>query len=96
MLDPSLDGSIKGVNMLRIILAASAVVATTALAQAPSSDAARIRPSNDPNEMICVSERLPDSLFMKRRICRTRAEWAELRAQSRQTIERVQTYKPTK
>lgn len=82
--------------MLKIVLAGFAVIATTALAQAPSSETTRVRPNQDPNEMICVSERLPDSVFMKRRICRTRAEWAEHRAQSRQTIERVQTYKPGK
>ena len=82
--------------MLRLILAGFAVIATTALAQAPSSETTRVKPSQDPNEMICVSERLPDSVFMKRRVCRTRAEWAEHRSQSRQTIEKVQTYKPSK
>jgi hypothetical protein len=82
--------------MLRIALAGFAVIATAAIAQAPSSETTRVRPNQDPNEMICVSERLPDSVFMKRRICRTRAEWAEHRAQSRETIEKIQTYKPSK
>ena len=81
--------------MLRFALASFTLVATAALAQAPSSESTRVKPSQDPNEMICVSERLPDSVFMKRRICRTRAEWAEHRAQMRQTVERVQTYKPS-
>jgi hypothetical protein len=72
------------------------LAATAALAQAPSSESVRVRPNQDPNEMICVQERLPDSVFMKRRICRTRAEWAEHRAQMRQTVEKVQTYKVTK
>lgn len=82
--------------MLRFALAGFALVATVALAQAPSSESVRVRPNQDPNEMICVQERLPDSVFMKRRICRTRAEWAEHRAQTRQTVEKVQTYKVTK
>lgn len=82
--------------MLRFALAGFALVAAVALAQAPSSESVRVRPNQDPNEMICVQERLPDSVFMKRRICRTRAEWAEHRAQMRQTVEKVQTYKVTK
>lgn len=82
--------------MLRLAFASFALVATAALAQAPSSESTRVQSGQDPNEMICVSERMPDSVFMKRRICRTRAEWAEHRAQMRQTVERVQTYKPGK
>ena len=82
--------------MLRFAFAGFASVATVALAQAPSSESVRVRPNQDPNEMICVQERLPDSVFMKRRICRTRADWAEHRAQTRQTVEKVQTYKVTK
>ena len=82
--------------MLRFALAGFALVATAALALAPSSERVRVSSGQDPNEMICVQERLPDSVFMKRRVCRTRAEWAEHRAQARQTIEKVQTYKVTK
>jgi hypothetical protein len=83
--------------MLKLTFAGFAVIATAAIAQAPSdTPGRRVTSSQDPNEMVCVSERLPDSVFMKRRVCRTRAEWAEHRAQSRQTIERVQTYKPGK
>ena len=83
--------------MLKLMFAGFAVIATAAIAQAPSDTTGRrVSASGDPNEMVCVNERLPDSVFMKRRICRTRAEWAEHRAQSRQTIERVQTYKPGK
>ena len=81
--------------MLRFALAGFALVATAALAQAPSSERVRVSSGQDPNEMICVSERLPDSVFMKRRVCRTRAEWAEHRAQMRQVVEKVQTYKPS-
>ena len=81
--------------MLKFALAGFALVATAALAQAPSSERVRVPSGQDPNEMICVQERLPDSVFMKRRVCRTRAEWAEHRAQARQTIEKVQTYKVT-
>lgn len=81
--------------MLRIALASFAVIATAAIAQAPNDTTGqRVKPSQDPNEVICIRELIPGSVFMKQRVCRTRAEWAEHRLQSRQTIEKVQALKP--
>ena len=72
-----------------------ALIATPALAQSPSGDgAARARsgPNNDPNQVVCISQNDTGSLTRRTRICRTRGEWAETRAQTRQTVERVQTF----
>lgn len=81
--------------MFKLFVAASAVVAVATAAQAPSSDATRVGPNQDGEQVICVHERLPDSVFMKRRICRTRAEWAEHRAEARRGVEKIQNYRPT-
>ncbi|PVX28118.1 hypothetical protein DD559_01115 [Sphingomonas pokkalii] len=49
------------------------------------------RGARDPNEMVCVKEEVLGSRLQKRKVCHTRAQWAELRQSDRQNIERVQT-----
>ena len=70
--------------------AAAAVAQSPLMERSPS----RISPKGDPNQIICVIDTPPGSLLTRNRICRTRAEWAELHSQTRQVVERVQTYKP--
>jgi hypothetical protein len=64
-----------------------ALVATAALAQ--PSDEGR-GPNNDPNQIVCVKEGEIGSRLTMRRVCRTRAEWTELKTQTRRVIEKVQ------
>ena len=66
-----------------LITAASAGVS----AETPQT---KIR-TGDPNEMICEKQEVVGSRLATRRVCHTRAQWADLRLQDRQEIERVQT-----
>jgi len=70
--------------------------ATAALAQAPSATDAEPRgPDNDPNQIICENQTEIGSRLSRRRVCRTRREWEELRLETRKTTERVQSFKIT-
>ena len=77
------------------ILCAVLVSSVAAIAQTPEEapDApttARTQPNQDPNEVVCVQETQIGSRLNRRRVCRTRAEWAEHRSQYKQSIERAQ------
>lgn len=52
--------------------------------------------SPDPNEVICEKHGVPGSRLATRRVCRTRAQWADLKLQDRQELERVQVQRGTK
>lgn len=49
------------------------------------------KPARDPNEKVCEDIGVVGSRLAVKRICATRAEWAERRKQDRQDIERVQS-----
>ena len=55
---------------------------------APSNQA---KPAKDPNEVICERQQEPGSRLASAKVCHTRAEWADLRHQDRQMIDRAQT-----
>ena len=44
----------------------------------------------DPNEVVCEKQLVPGSRLATKRVCMTRAQWADLRAQDREEIEKVQ------
>ena len=48
----------------------------------------------DPNEVVCEKQQDVSSRLVVRRVCMTRAEWAEQRRQDRMEIDRVQTQQP--
>lgn len=81
--------------MLKIALTGAALIATAAVAQAPTNTPQRSGPHNDPDEVVCITETVTGSRLGARRVCRTRAEWAEHRAEMRKVVEKVQYYKPT-
>ena len=56
--------------------------------QAPASQAPK--KALDPNEVVCEKQEVLGSRLATQKICHTRAEWAELRRNDRQEIERVQ------
>jgi hypothetical protein len=62
------------------------LVATSATAQDDSKRKAR-----DPNEVVCKKEEVLGSRLQTRKVCMTRAEWAEQRQLDRQNVERSQT-----
>ena len=62
-----------------------------AAAPAPAQTAAPARVGPDPNEVICEKQEVLGSRLSSRRVCHTRAEWADLKLQDRQELERAQT-----
>ncbi|HEV2865945.1 MAG TPA: hypothetical protein VGX37_05480 [Allosphingosinicella sp.] len=81
--------------MFKVLTITAALAATAAVAQSPTDAPARSGPSNDPDEMVCVNESVIGSRLNRVRVCRTRAEWAAHRAETRKTVERVQLNKQT-
>lgn len=75
-------------------VAVISIVASPAFAQAaapaspPQADQKKVK---DPNEIICEKQQDPGSRLVSAKVCHTRAEWADLRHQDRQMIDRAQT-----
>lgn len=82
--------------MRKLAILCAAAAASAGLAQALADPPARKtrEGEGDPNQVICRSENEPGSRIKGRRICLTRAEWRELRAQSRNAIDDMQRFKP--
>jgi hypothetical protein len=65
---------------------------TAAQAQSPQTPAVA---KKDPNEIICERQKVPGSRLAVAKVCKTRAEWADLRNQDRMDLERAQTQRGT-
>ena len=78
--------------MKKLVLACAALACTAALAQSPATQTRE--GEADQNQIVCRSETDIGSRVSRRRVCRTKAEWKELKAASRDTVDRVQLYKP--
>ena len=78
--------------MIKLIVLSSTFLAGAALAQTPGGDteSRRSGSAGDSNEVVCVMETEVGSRLGRRRVCRTRAEWAEHRGQYRDRVERAQ------
>jgi len=82
--------------MFKLICASAALMATAAVAQAPNEGRTRVVPNNgDLNEVVCVYQNTTGSRVNRVRVCRTRAQWADTRQETRQTVERVQDSRTT-
>ena len=81
--------------MLRTLVAAAALVGTAALAQGTIVNDRPRGVDNDPNRIVCVKEARIGTRVHEARVCRTRAEWVQLRDQTRGVIDRVQGQKQT-
>ena len=68
-------------------LPAGSLLAQTA--QAPYNPAAK--KALDPNEVVCEKQEILGSRLATKKVCMTRSQWADLKSQDRQEIERVQT-----
>lgn len=68
-------------------LSTSALFAQTT--QAPPNSTAK--PARDPNEVVCEKQEILGSRVATKKVCLTRAQWADLKIQDRQEIEKVQT-----
>lgn len=76
------------------LVATSAIIAPPVMAQSGGSTPPG--PSKrDPNEIVCEKQKVPGSRLAMAKVCKTRAEWADLKAQDRMDLERVQTQRGT-
>jgi hypothetical protein len=76
----------------KILLGLSAVglASVTAVASPPSATGA----GKDANKMICRTVQELGSRLNKTRACHTKAEWEELRRQTRQNVQNIQDRRP--
>jgi len=78
-----------------IVLVAATVGAVGSLAAqtpqntTPSSGTGAKSP--DPNEVVCERQEVLGSRLASKRVCMTRSQWADMKSQDRQNIERAQT-----
>ncbi len=75
-------------------IAGAAVIAASLLAfaaTAATDQEGAKKKARDPNEMVCKKEEVLGSRLQTRKVCMTRAEWAEQRHLDRQNVERSQT-----
>jgi invasion protein IalB len=73
-------------------MAAPALAQTTASA----APAATEKPKNSADEIICEKKEATGSRIGAKRVCMTRAQWAERQLQDRQELDRVQIQRGTK
>ena len=73
--------------------ATAAIVATSLLSLVATAATAQdgAKKVRDPNEMICKKEEVLGSRLQSRKVCLTRAQWAEQRQLDRQNVEKSQT-----
>ena len=90
-------------QLAAVTLATFFVMSTPSIAQSQAASAAQTQapatnsaPALDPNEKICQSQEVTGSRLGKKRVCKTRAEWADFQLQERQTVEKVQTQRHMK
>ena len=76
----------------RAILAVAAVALASGVASASSGSSKS--GGQDPNKVVCKTEGPTGSRIGKTRACHTVAEWAELRRQARQNVEKIQDSRP--
>lgn len=86
--------------MISLILAAAIAGATPASAapapgQPVTQPAARPQAS-DPNKLICEKQEALGSRLARRKVCKTREQWAQDRLDDRQLIEKVQVQRGMK
>jgi invasion protein IalB len=83
--------------MLKFIYAASAIglaagASVPALAQAqPAPSTSQKAADPKLNEVVCQTQKEIGSRLATKRICKTRAEWADSRLEDRRAVEKIQT-----
>lgn len=87
--------------MRMLVVAISAFgLAASASAQVPAPATSAVSgekvKSDHLNERICRTEEVTGSRLAKKKVCKTRSQWADQQLQDRQEIERVQTQRSMK
>ena len=73
-----------------LVISWAVVMPGMAIADPGGVQSQNVRPPADPNQRICETETVIGSRLATRKVCGTRAEWAERRKQDRQTVEEIQ------
>lgn len=76
--------------MIRIASAVIAAASLLSIAAAPAAAKEEKSKPRDPNEVVCKKEDVLGSRLQTRKVCMTRAEWAEQRQITRQDVHRTQ------
>jgi hypothetical protein len=76
-------------------LALSAAVAAYAQAPGDTPETQKVETSGDPKQVVCLSQADIGTRLARRRVCRTREEWDQIRVEERRTVEKVQNFKAT-
>lgn len=80
------------IRISRTIMAATlAALSATATPFGAGAQEPAKRKVSDPNEVVCKREEVTGSRLQSRRVCMTRAQWAEQRQLDRANVERSQT-----
>lgn len=84
------------VTIAPVLLVVAAPLA--AQAPAPASGQAQAAPQKSApgDEIICEKQAVIGSRLAKKKVCMTRAQWADMRLQDRQEVERVQVQRGAK
>ena len=70
--------------------AAALIVAASSLSAPLYAQAAAGAQARDPNSKVCETVSQVGSRLSKKKICATRAEWAEMKRQDREVVDQVQ------
>lgn len=79
-----------------LILSAFGLALAPAQAAEPGPASARTGLNNDPNQIICRTEREIGSRLRTNRVCRTRAEWEQYQGEARRAVSRAQEQAQTR
>lgn len=87
-----LKGIVQSLSAALLLGAAAPSFAQTQPAAAPTTE----KQADDLNKLVCEKQESTGSRLAKKRICLTKAQWAERRLQDRQELERVQMQRGSK
>lgn len=73
------------------VAAAAAMAMFSAMPAMAESSSPPKKIAKDPNEVVCEKQEVLGSRVATKKVCMTRAEWAEKRRVERQEIDRAQT-----
>ena len=75
---------------MRIVDGVAFIVAASVAVVAQAEET---KVKDDPNRVICEKQEILGTRLASKRVCKTKAEWAEERRENRQAIDRAQTIK---
>jgi len=74
----------------KYLAAAAALMMAAAPAMAGDTSTPTAKPAKDPNQVVCEKQEVLGSRVATKKVCKTRAEWAEQRRLEKQEIDRAQ------